>query len=172
MGWVTPIACCFKTYPMTGRCAGSKGKAFRCIVHLRTTPMDKRAIARGRLIACSHRERCLYRTEYDGRVTKLIDRHAGRRLNSPNDVVVKSDGSISGSPIHSMASRTTMKADGRRPNNRRAVYRFEPETGDIRIVAKISIVPMGSRFRATKLALRCRNRKPNRTNSAPVHSRF
>jgi gluconolactonase len=41
----------------------------------------------GRLIACSHRGRCLYRTEYDGRVTTLIDRHAGKRLNSPNDVV-------------------------------------------------------------------------------------
>ena len=40
----------------------------------------------GRLIACSHRERCLYRTEYDGRVTKLIDRHADRRLNSPNEL--------------------------------------------------------------------------------------
>jgi gluconolactonase len=48
----------------------------------------------GRLIACSHRGRCLYRTEYDGHVTTLVDRHAGKRLNSPNDVVVKSDGSI------------------------------------------------------------------------------
>ena len=48
----------------------------------------------GRLIACSHRGRCLYRTEYDGHVTTLVDRNAGKRLNSPNDVVVKSDGSI------------------------------------------------------------------------------
>ncbi|MGB8745850.1 MAG: SMP-30/gluconolactonase/LRE family protein, partial [Pseudolabrys sp.] len=48
----------------------------------------------GRLISCSHRRRCLYRTEYDGHVTTLVDRHAGKRLNSPNDVVVKSDGSI------------------------------------------------------------------------------
>ena len=48
----------------------------------------------GRLIACSHRGRCLYRTEYDGRVTVLVERYDGKRLNSPNDVVVKSDGSI------------------------------------------------------------------------------
>src|SRR5579863_3621241 len=48
----------------------------------------------GRLIACSHRGRCLYRTEYDGKITTLVDRHAGMRLNAPNDVVVKSDGSI------------------------------------------------------------------------------
>ncbi len=48
----------------------------------------------GRLIACSHHGRCLYRTEHDGRVTRLIDRHAGKRLNAPNDVIVKSDGTI------------------------------------------------------------------------------
>src|SRR5271155_5595620 len=38
----------------------------------------------GRLIACSHRGRCLYRTEYDGSVTTLVDRHDGKRLNAPN----------------------------------------------------------------------------------------
>jgi gluconolactonase len=48
----------------------------------------------GRLVACSHRARCLYRTELDGEVTTLVSRHDGKRLNSPNDVVVKSDGSI------------------------------------------------------------------------------
>lgn len=48
----------------------------------------------GRLIACSHRGRCLYRTECNGWVTTLVDRHNGKRLNAPNDVVVKSDGSI------------------------------------------------------------------------------
>lgn len=48
----------------------------------------------GRLIACSHRGRCLYRTELDGRVTTLVTHHAGKRLNSPNDVIVKSDGTI------------------------------------------------------------------------------
>src|ERR1700722_753196 len=47
----------------------------------------------GRLISCSHRERCLYRTELDGRITRLVDRHDGRRLNAPNDVTVHSDGS-------------------------------------------------------------------------------
>jgi gluconolactonase len=48
----------------------------------------------GRLIACSHRGRCLYRTEYNGQITTLVERHEGKRLNSPNDAVVKSDGSI------------------------------------------------------------------------------
>jgi gluconolactonase len=48
----------------------------------------------GRLVACSYRARCLYRTELDGEVTTLVAHHDGKRLNSPNDVVVKSDGSI------------------------------------------------------------------------------
>ena len=48
----------------------------------------------GRLVSCSHRNRCLTRTEWDGRITVLADRYQGQRLNSPNDVVCRSDGSI------------------------------------------------------------------------------
>jgi gluconolactonase len=48
----------------------------------------------GRLITCEHDARRVTRTEYDGSVTVLMDRFEGKRLNSPNDVVVKSDGSI------------------------------------------------------------------------------
>src|SRR3954469_3495022 len=40
----------------------------------------------GRLISCSHRERCLLRTEFNGAVTNLVERHQGKRLNAPNDV--------------------------------------------------------------------------------------
>jgi gluconolactonase len=99
----------------------------------------------GRLIACSHRSRCLYRTEYDGRVTKLIDRHAGRRLNSPNDVVVKSDGSIwFTDPLYGISNDYE---GGRQASEQPpAVYRFEPETGDIRIVANDFDGPNGLAF--------------------------
>lgn len=48
----------------------------------------------GRLIACEHGNRRVSRTEADGTVVTLADRYQGKRLNSPNDVVVKSDGSI------------------------------------------------------------------------------
>lgn len=48
----------------------------------------------GRLIACEHSNRRVSRTESDGRVTVLADRYQGRRLNSPNDVVVHSDGAV------------------------------------------------------------------------------
>jgi gluconolactonase len=48
----------------------------------------------GRLISCSHRHRCLFRTEWDGTVSVLADRFEGKRLNSPNDVVCDSQGCI------------------------------------------------------------------------------
>ncbi len=48
----------------------------------------------GRLIACEHSTRRVTRTEIDGSISVLAERYEGRRLNSPNDVVVRSDGSI------------------------------------------------------------------------------
>ena len=48
----------------------------------------------GRLIACEHGNRRVSRTEKGGRITVLADQYLGRKLNSPNDVVVRSDGTI------------------------------------------------------------------------------
>ena len=48
----------------------------------------------GRLIGCLHGGRAIVRTELDGTITTLVDRFESKRLNSPNDVVVKSDGTI------------------------------------------------------------------------------
>ena len=48
----------------------------------------------GRLIACEHANRRVSRTEKDGTVATIADKYNGKKLNSPNDVVVKSDGSI------------------------------------------------------------------------------
>ncbi len=48
----------------------------------------------GRLVSCEHDARRVTRTEYDGSITVICDRYQGKRLNSPNDLVVKSDGSI------------------------------------------------------------------------------
>jgi gluconolactonase len=48
----------------------------------------------GRLVSCEHASRSLTRTEYDGTITVLADSYEGKRLNSPNDIIVKSDGSI------------------------------------------------------------------------------
>jgi gluconolactonase len=48
----------------------------------------------GRLVSCEHLSRRVTRTEHDGAITVIADQFGGKRLNSPNDVVVKSDGSI------------------------------------------------------------------------------
>jgi gluconolactonase len=88
----------------------------------------------GRLVSCSHHERCLYRTELDGSVTRLIDRHAGKRLNAPNDVTVKSDGTIwFTDPLYGIQN----DYEGGRQISEQppALYRFDPQNGDIGIVA-------------------------------------
>ena len=99
----------------------------------------------GRLISCSHLDRCLYRTELDGSLTKLVDSHDGNRLNSPNDVVVKSDGSIWFSdPLYGIQN----DYEGERQDSEQppAVYRFDPASGDIRVVAGDFDGPNGLAF--------------------------
>ncbi|QRE74620.1 SMP-30/gluconolactonase/LRE family protein [Methylobacterium aquaticum] len=99
----------------------------------------------GRLIACSHRGRCLYRTEYDGTVTTLVERHAGKRLNSPNDVVVKSDGTIWFSdPVYGIAN----DYEGGRQHSEQppALYRFDPRTNEIAVMAGDFDGPNGLAF--------------------------
>ncbi len=99
----------------------------------------------GRLISCSHRERCLFRTELDGRLTRLVDRHQGRRLNSPNDVVVKSDGTIwFTDPLYGIQ---TDYEGGRQPSEQPpALYRFDPDGGEITIAAGDFDGPNGLAF--------------------------
>lgn len=99
----------------------------------------------GRLIACSHRDRCIYRTEWDGALTRLVDRHGGRRLNSPNDVVVKSDDTIwFTDPLYGISS----DYEGGRQTSEQppAVYRFDPRTGHIGVVANDFAGPNGLAF--------------------------
>jgi gluconolactonase len=99
----------------------------------------------GRLIACSHGGRCLYRTEPDGKVTKLVAHHNGKRLNAPNDVVVKSDGTIWFSdPLYGISN----DYEGGRQTSEQppALYRFHPETGDVRVMAGDFEGPNGLAF--------------------------
>lgn len=88
----------------------------------------------GRLIACEHRSRCVSRCEFDGTRTVLADCFDGRRLNSPNDVVVRSDGSIwFTDPSYGIDSdyegdAAPMEQDGRH------VYRIDPAGGITRVI--------------------------------------
>lgn len=76
-----------------------------------------------RLIACEHSARRLTRTEPDGSITVLAERYQGKRLNSPNDVVVRSDGSIYFTdPPYGLANMTDWKE---LPYN--GVYRLAPD---------------------------------------------
>lgn len=88
----------------------------------------------GRLITCSHHGRCVLRTEHDGRVTVIADRFDGKRLNSPNDVIVKSDGSIWFSdPTYGIQTDYEGgKQDSEQPCR---VYRLDPGTGELTIIA-------------------------------------
>lgn len=99
----------------------------------------------GRLISCSHRERCLFRTELDGRVTRLVDRHNGLRLNSPNDVTVRSDGTIwFTDPLYGIQS----DYEGGRQLSEQppALYRFDPDRGQIEVAAADFDGPNGLAF--------------------------
>ncbi|NJO24296.1 MAG: SMP-30/gluconolactonase/LRE family protein, partial [Sphingomonadales bacterium] len=99
----------------------------------------------GRLIGCEHGGRRIYRTEYDGAITTLIDRFDGKRLNSPNDVVVKSDGSIwFTDPVFGiLADYEGYKAEPEIGTN---VYRIDPETNTATIVAEGVLGPNGLCF--------------------------
>jgi gluconolactonase len=99
----------------------------------------------GRLISCSHRERCLFRTELDGGVTRLVDRHDGRRLNAPNDVAVKSDGSIwFTDPLYGI--QTDYEGGRQSSEQPPALYRFDPEDGQITVAAADFDGPNGLAF--------------------------
>ncbi|MEM9812153.1 MAG: SMP-30/gluconolactonase/LRE family protein, partial [Pseudomonadota bacterium] len=99
----------------------------------------------GRLVSCEHLGRRVTRTEHDGRITVVADRFEGKRLNSPNDVVVKSDGSIwFTDPSYGIL----MDYEGARAESEIGachVYRVSPE-GEISIAAGDYVKPNGLAF--------------------------
>jgi len=99
----------------------------------------------GRLISCSHRERCLFRTEPDGQVARLVDRHDGRRLNAPNDVAVKSDGTIwFTDPLYGI--QTDYEGGRQTSEQPPALYCFDPATGRIALASGDFEGPNGLAF--------------------------
>ncbi len=99
----------------------------------------------GRLITCSHLERCLFRTEWDGAVTRLTDRHAGKRLNAPNDIAVKSDGTIwFTDPLYGI--QNNFEGRIQTSEQRPALYRLDPTDGRIAAMATDFEGPNGLAF--------------------------
>jgi gluconolactonase len=100
----------------------------------------------GRLITCEHRERRVTRTEPSGEITVIADRYQGKRLNSPNDVVVRSDGSIwFTDPSYGISA----EYEGAKVESEIGscnVYRVDPTDGVVSLVAEDFSRPNGLAF--------------------------
>jgi len=99
----------------------------------------------GRLVSCEHGTRRITRTEYDGAITVIADSFQGKRLNSPNDVVVKSDGTIWFSDPHYgiMTNHEGFAAEQELPCN---LYRVDPRSGQIDAMVTDGNCPNGLAF--------------------------
>lgn len=99
----------------------------------------------GRLVTCEHRGRSVVRTEYDGGLTVLMDSHEGKRLNSPNDVVVTSDGAVwfTDPTFGLLGYYEGEKTESELPA---AVWRVDPQTGRAAMIADDIAGPNGLAF--------------------------
>ena len=99
----------------------------------------------GRLVTCSHRHRHISRLEHDGTVTVLVDRFEGKRLNAPNDIIVKSDETIWFTDPH-YGLQTDYEGGRQQAEIPPTVFRFDPRNGDLRVVADDFNEPNGLCF--------------------------
>jgi gluconolactonase len=93
----------------------------------------------GKLITCQHAARNLVRTETDGSITVLVDKFDGKQLNSPNDVAVRSDGTL-----WFTDPGWGLTGPGEQPGC--YVYKFDPKTKTIEAVIKDLAMPNGINF--------------------------
>ena len=99
----------------------------------------------GRLLACEHLTRRVTRTEYDGSITVLADNIGGKRLNSPNDIVCKSDGSIwFTDPPFGIGGH--YEGDKATPEVPHSVYRIDPQSGRLDMIVDDLAGPNGLCF--------------------------
>ncbi len=100
----------------------------------------------GRLVSCEHSGRRVSRTEFDGSIVTIADRWQGKRLNSPNDVVVKSDGSVWFTDP-SYGIDTDYEGDKAESEIGAChVYRVDPGTGNVDAVITDMVRPNGIAF--------------------------
>jgi len=100
----------------------------------------------GRLVSCEHFARRVTRTEHNGSITVIADRYEGKRLNSPNDLVVKSDGSIwfTDPPYGILIDYEGERHDPEIGSNN--VYRVDGATGKLSVVCNDFDKPNGLAF--------------------------
>jgi gluconolactonase len=125
----------------------------------------------GRLVSCEHGTRRVTRTEIDGSITVIADSYRGRRLNSPNDVVVSSDGAIwFTDPTYGILS----DYEGFRAEPEQAtrnVYRVDPASGEIAAVVTDFGQPNGLCFSPDERRLYVADSAGSHDPSAPRHIR-
>jgi gluconolactonase len=99
----------------------------------------------GRLVTCEHGKRRVTRTEYDGRIVVLADSFEGKPLNAPNDVVVKSDGSVwfTDPPFGISGDYEGFRAHPELPTN---LYRIDPADGKVTVATGEMLSPNGLAF--------------------------
>jgi len=125
----------------------------------------------GRLVSCEHGGRRVTRTEIDGSITILADRYQGKRLNSPNDVVVRSDGSVwFTDPTYGIKS----DYEGYRAEpeqETRNVYRLDPASGDLEAAVTDFGQPNGLAFSPDETKLYVADSASSHDIKAPRHIR-
>ncbi len=124
----------------------------------------------GRLVTCEHGGRRVSRTEHDGRITVIADSYQGKRLNSPNDVVVKSDGSIwfTDPPFGILSDYEGHKAESELGKN--YVFRVDA-AGKMTVVADDFMRPNGLAFSRDEKQLYVVDSAGGRIPGAPKHIR-
>ncbi|AFL51050.1 gluconolactonase [Sinorhizobium fredii] len=125
----------------------------------------------GRLISCEHGTRRVTRTELDGSITVLAESYNGRRLNSPNDVVVRSDGTIwFTDPTYGILS----DYEGHRAEPEQAtrnVYRLDPHAGEVEAIATDFNQPNGLAFSPDERTLYVADSGASHDERLPRHIR-
>jgi len=125
----------------------------------------------GRLVSCEHQARCVSRTEIDGTRTVLVDRVGDKRLNSPNDVVVKSDGTIWFSdPSYGIDSDYEGDAAASEIGASH-VYRYDPATRECTAVTTDFVKPNGLAFSPDERLLYIADTGTTHVKDGPRHIR-
>jgi gluconolactonase len=125
----------------------------------------------GRLVTCEQLTRRVTRTEHDGSITVIADRIEGKRFNSPNDVIVASDGTIWFSdPTYGIDS----DYEGRRAQSeigRSRLYRVDPGTGAVKVAADHFVQPNGLALSADERRLYVADSGRSHVEDGPAHIR-